>query len=244
MKASDSNLAGWTVAVLSSDAGLSSVASKPITAGAEAGTISAPKTAAVSVEGSVASIALSDIVTSDQNATKHIYSDSSFSQNKDVPISLAVGADTHVYITVTAKDSTTMYYDVTVKRLIVYAVLKNFDDFAGTGTSKAIVDADNTKFVRLTLGGAEVASSGYNVAPGSTVITLSEAYLKTFANGRYVFKAEFADGVSGDIVLLVNVASGSPKTGDSAGLVALWLTVILSAAGLAGLLARKERLLC
>jgi hypothetical protein len=62
------------------------------------------------------SITLADIVTA-SGSTASVYSKSDFAAGKDAPVALAPGADTHVYIEVTAEDgATTAYYDVTVNR--------------------------------------------------------------------------------------------------------------------------------
>lgn len=102
--------------VLSDNAALSTVAGQVITAGSEAGTVGAPKTASVNVVSSVSSVALSDIVPTDTNATVAQYSESGYSLNKDAAVSLAAGGATHVYVKVIAEDGTSLYYDVTVNR--------------------------------------------------------------------------------------------------------------------------------
>ncbi|MDR3072491.1 MAG: leucine-rich repeat protein [Clostridiales Family XIII bacterium] len=350
--------------LLSTDAGLYSVAMNRVTPGAEAGTSADPITASISVTGGVSSIATSDIRTTDVMATWHIYSDRGFSQDADVPVSLPIdGGDTHVYVKVTAENGTTiLYYDVTATvpdtlspvpgiggtittanasqtsltlnwtaasdnvtaaanlkyyvytsirdnissvsdctangtllnaggtanitsfgvgglpaattyyfnvlvedaagnraayqaanattlstetPPIVYPVLKQFDNFTGSGTVTARIDADHTKFMRLSLDGTEISPSSYTITQGSTVITLSEAYLKTYANGVYVLKAEFKDGISEDLSLRVNVQGTSanpgtgtsaggtnPNTGDNANPMLWWLVLVLATAGM------------
>lgn len=102
-------------------------------------------------------------------------------------------------------------------RIIIYSVLSDFGTFTGTGTVSAAVDADYTQFTNLLINGIEVDPNNYTITEGSTVITLSEDYLKTFANGTYVFAAEFTDGSSEDIGLKVNVPaepSGSDNNGS------------------------------
>ena len=65
----------------------------------------------------------------------------------------------------------------------------------------ATIDADHTKFIRLSLNNETVASSNYTVMAGSTVIIFSQDYISTLADGNHVFVAEFEDGVSGIIEL-------------------------------------------
>ncbi|MDR3085288.1 MAG: hypothetical protein LBU47_03130 [Christensenellaceae bacterium] len=109
----------------------------------------------------------------------------------------------------------------------LYRVLEHFDDFTGSGTSSARIDADYREFVRLWHDGEVVDPANYTITEGSTVITLKEHYLKTFRNGVYWFTAEFNDGWSEDIRLLVNVPGHAvPQTGDY-GAQAGWMLVLL-----------------
>jgi hypothetical protein len=126
---------------------------------------------------------------------------------------------------------------------VTYPVLHHFGTYAGIGTATAAIDADYTKFVRLLYKGGEIDPSNYTVTQGSTIITLKEEYLKTYAAGTYYFIAEFSDGTSENIRLDVAAPSDSlpttpttpttPATGDSANL-ALWFS--LSLAALCGLI--------
>ncbi|MCL2634172.1 MAG: Ig-like domain-containing protein [Oscillospiraceae bacterium] len=93
---------------------------------------------------------------------------------------------------------------------ITYIVVTSFGEWTGSGNATAKIDADHTKFIRLLLNGVVVDSSAYTVTSGSTVITLQEHYLKTLRNGKYEFIAEFVDGKSESIVLIVNVM-GNPN---------------------------------
>ncbi|MDR1188327.1 MAG: hypothetical protein LBK95_12885 [Bifidobacteriaceae bacterium] len=86
-----------------------------------------------------------------------------------------------------------------------YRVMEHFGDFTGAGTSSAKVDADSDKFVRLVRDGASVDAADYAVRSGSTIVTLSEAYLKTLVNGTHWYTAEYSDGTS-EPIRLVDVA--------------------------------------
>ena len=101
-----------------------------------------------------------------------------------------------------------------------------------SGTSTAKVDADHTKFTRLMLQNNVVAASNYTVAAGSTIITLNEAYLRTFANGTYTFRAEFSDNTYANIPLIVSTTFGHvPQTGiaDITGTVAvMWISILMT----------------
>ena len=113
-----------------------------------------------------------------------------------------------------------------------YTVLSNFTTFTGSGTSTARVDADHNKFVRLLLDGEVVNASNYTVTAGSTIITLNESYLRTFANGTYIFRAEFTDGYA-DMTLIVSSTFGNvPQTGvgDMTGTeIVMWLSIFMTA---------------
>jgi hypothetical protein len=102
---------------LSNDAGLTSVLGQTITAGVEAGTSGAPKTASISVANGVASVSAGDIVKHDAGATVTFYgTDSSFTTPEAGSVSLTAGSGTDVYIKVAAADSTALYYKVTINR--------------------------------------------------------------------------------------------------------------------------------
>jgi hypothetical protein len=98
------------------------------------------------------------------------------------------------------------------------------------------VDADHAKFTGLLYNGFDVDPSSYTTASGSTVITLKESYLKTFADGTHWFVARFSDGKSERIRLVVNTGAGNPgggtatpQTGDGADLW-LWMIALLTSA--------------
>ncbi|GHU07903.1 hypothetical protein FACS189431_3220 [Alphaproteobacteria bacterium] len=111
---------------------------------------------------------------------------------------------------------------------VSYLVLTHFGKWTGSGTATGTIDGDHLKFVRLTLAGDVVDGGNYTVTSGSTVITLSESYLKTLVDGDYTFVAEYSDGTSGEINLTIarptqvqvpeNVplleAKNLPQTGD------------------------------
>jgi len=113
-----------------------------------------------------------------------------------------------------------------------HPVLSHFGTWAGTGTSSARVSADHSRFIRLTRGGTEIASTHYTITSGSTVITLNESYIMTLADGTYVFRAEFSDGHA-DLNLIVSRGFGNvPQTGVAditLQVVAMWVSVFLAA---------------
>lgn len=102
----------------SNDAGIATIAGEVITAGTEAGTKEAPKTASVNVAHAKSSIGLADIGAA-ANATVKLYTDAEFSQEITGSSTLALtsGGATTAYIKVTAQDGITVQcYAVTINR--------------------------------------------------------------------------------------------------------------------------------
>jgi len=111
-------------------------------------------------------------------------------------------------------------------------VLSHFGTWSGSGTATARIDGDHTKFVRLLLHGNVVATTNYTTAAGSTIVTLNESYLRSFANGTYNFRAEFTEGFS-NLTLIVSHNFGNvPQTGisDMTGtIITMWLSIAMTA---------------
>ena len=96
-----------------------------------------------------------------------------------------------------------------------YTITQAFADFNGIGPRFAIINARFSEFERLTLDGEDVSPEHYAVTEGSTVITLSEAYLKSLATGTHTFVAQFMNNrqVDLNIIILSNTRLGLPGTG-------------------------------
>lgn len=128
----------------------------------------------------------------------------------------------------------------TTPTAVVYPVMTHFNAYTGSGDRTARIDADHLRFSRLLCDGILVNPSDYSIASGSTIITLSERYLKTLGNGTHWFVAEFTDGKSEGIRLDVNWqrqqnagnVSSAPQTGDSGNPAAWWIALWISALGL------------
>jgi len=131
-----------------------------------------------------------------------------------------------VVIRATAKDGSGVYQDFTITISgqggsvkpgpVAYPVMKHFGTWYRVGKVSAKVDGDDTKFVRLVKDGVVVDPSQYTVTKGSTVITFAETYLKKLKPGKHAYTAQFTDG-SSEQILLVVVAKGSQdstKSGD------------------------------
>jgi len=144
-------------------------------------------------------------------------------------ITFVMSGGANPLITITVADTSKNKYDV----------LNDFMKFDGTGDRFAKVDVSSSRFLRLEHKGAGVDPTNYKVTEGSTIITFTEAYLKTLANGTYYYVAVFTDGYA-DLTLVVDVQSttdpdtGSttdiPKTGDG-GLLWLLLAGCLAVVG-------------
>ncbi|MDR0853677.1 MAG: right-handed parallel beta-helix repeat-containing protein [Clostridiales Family XIII bacterium] len=127
--------------------------------------------------------------------------------------------------------------------LPTFTIMRHFGLYSGSGVSWAKVDHDHQKFLRLLYNGEAVDPSQYSVSEGSTVITLEEAHVKSYASGTHYFTAVFTDGQTDPIKLEISKADGAKadpksennsKTGDDANIA---LILILIAAALCALCA-------
>lgn len=82
--------------------------------------------------------------------------------------------------------------------------LFEFNTWTGSGVAAANIALDKDEFVKLTYNSKDVDNTNYTVTgtESSTVITLTEKYLKTFENGEYHLWGNFS-GAS--VVLQLNV---------------------------------------
>lgn len=86
-----------------------------------------------------------------------------------------------------------------------FQVLSHFDTYTGIETIAARIDADHTTFTGLWLGGQEVDPADYTITAGSTIITLANSHLEKLPNKTHYYIAEFSNGTSEPIRLMVNV---------------------------------------
>lgn len=103
-------------------------------------------------------------------------------------------------ITITAKKIT---YNYTEGAEQTYLVEKN-----STATFK--IDADYSLFSNLFVDGNLVDKSKYTVKSGSTIVTLSEAFMDTLTEGTHTIKVAFTNG--GEAVTTFEVASENSKS--------------------------------
>jgi uncharacterized repeat protein (TIGR02543 family) len=123
----------------------------------------------------------------------------------------------------------------------VYPVDKNFGVYDGSNDTTARIDYGHSdEFVRLVdnATGQPVDPKYYVVTNdnGTTVITLTNDYLKNLPAGNYYFTAEFSNGKSEPIFLQIPAKDsgkgGLPGTGDSSTLLLVSFAELLTAAGL------------
>jgi len=114
-------------------------------------------------------------------------------------------------------------------KLYDYTVVKDFGKSNGRDTVTAHINAKHTDFRALRLGDRALTENDFTVTQGSTVITLTKAFLETLPDGSHAFTAEFAKGNDTekvDLQLTMDRAA-VPKTGGVAS--AIVYTVLLSA---------------
>lgn len=92
-----------------------------------------------------------------------------------------------------------------------FVIIEAFKVFTGEGTVYTKIDAPIEKFTKLYVDGKELDASNYEVTSGSTIITLTEAYLKTLKNGTYDVEVEFTSGAVVSTELTVKVTLTHPS---------------------------------
>jgi hypothetical protein len=150
----------------STDAGLVTVLSQSITAGSEAGTKEAPKTASITLAAAAAAGAVkaADIVPA-TGATAKLFSDAAFETEADADagIALPVGGTTDVYILVTAEDEATkLHYKVSIalpQDVIATVKPSAVDDTTTTGLTVAFAGKVGST-VTIKLAGTNIDGNG------------------------------------------------------------------------------------
>jgi hypothetical protein len=200
----------------STDAGLTSVLSQNISAGGEAGTAAAPKTATISVANSVATVGLGGIVPA-SNATFKLYSNADFSTGEVTgvnTIDLTEGATTLVYIKVTAENGTTeLHYKVSVTRAGAQAstdagLTSVLSQNISAGGEAGTVDAPKTATISVDNAVATVGLGGIAVADDATFKLYSDANFSTEITG--VNTIDLSVGAN-DVYILVTAQDTTTK---------------------------------
>lgn len=87
----------------------------------------------------------------------------------------------------------------------------------GSGATLTITgDGDYADFSAVQVDGTNIDAANYSVAEGSTVVTLSNAYLESLGNGSHTFTIVWVDGTA-STTLTVKAADGSTDPGNSTG---------------------------
>ena len=116
-------------------------------------------------------------------------------------------------------------YDVTYGNGSVWTENNNNNGLTFT------VNGYHKKFAGIVINGAAVDEKYYEIAAGSTVITLKAEYLQTLPEGKYTLQVQYTDGsTDGDDIFTITKSDSAaasdttdspPKTGDNSNLVLL-----------------------
>ena len=96
---------------------------------------------------------------------------------------------------------------------------------------KVTIDGDFNLFVKVLVDDKEVDSSNYTVAEGSTIVTLSKAYLSTLSTGRHTMTTVFSN--SQNVQSFFNISRQeitNPSTSDN-----IYLYLVLGTISIIGL---------
>ena len=90
-------------------------------------------------------------------------------------------------------------------------------------------NADYSKFDRVEVDGATVASTNYTVSQGSTIVELSNSYLKRLSLGRHTISIVAKDGkATSGFTIKQGAAASSGKSGNGIWGIILFLTVVVA----------------
>jgi hypothetical protein len=101
----------------------------------------------------------------------------------------------------------------------VYDIIQGADQTytKGSGATLTITgDGDYADFSAVQVDGTNIDAANYSVVEGSTVVTLSNAYLESLGNGSHTFTIVWVDGTA-STTLTVQAANGSNDPGNSTG---------------------------
>ena len=146
---------------------------------------------------------------------------------------------------------------VWVKGLASTTNAQHFGTWTGTGTANGKSNEDETYLEALALNGvALTADTDFTTAPGSTLFTLTPAFLSSLANGSYTFRAFFYTGTAPviytDLTLTVlrsggttggsgSGANGVPQTNDINNTLGWTVVLAFVILGIFGLMAWRRR---
>ena len=101
-----------------------------------------------------------------------------------------------------------------------------------------------SKFREVKVDGVTVDPVNYTVTEGSTIITFKPEYLKSLSAGNHSFELVWTDGTAATNFTVAENAdqsAKSPKTGEDFSMALCTALLMVSCAGLAGMLAKRKR---
>lgn len=101
-----------------------------------------------------------------------------------------------------------------------------------------------SKFREVKVDGVTVDPVNYTVTEGSTIITFKPEYLKSLSAGNHSFELVWTDGTAATNFTVAENAdqsAKSPKTGEDFSMALCTVLLMVSCAGLAGMLAKRKR---
>lgn len=101
-----------------------------------------------------------------------------------------------------------------------------------------------SKFREVKVDGVTVDPVNYTVTEGSTIITFKPEYLKSLSTGNHSFELVWTDGTAATnftVVENIDQSAKSPKTGEDFSMALCTALLLVSCAGLAGMLAKRKR---
>ncbi|MCI8669814.1 MAG: starch-binding protein [Lachnospiraceae bacterium] len=113
----------------------------------------------------------------------------------------------------TGEESTTSEEDTTPEDGSVpnVVILEGKDvKYTGNGAYVLRLDRDINKFIEVLMDDVVVDPSNYTVTEGSTILTFSEAYLKSLSEGEHVVKVNFTDGFAETVLTVALSADSAP----------------------------------
>lgn len=137
---------------------------------------------------------------------------------------------------VSAEDKTKL--DALLAAAVDYKIVKGNGATWTSGDLSFTANGSFDRFVEVRIDGKLVDAEHYTAVSGSTVITLSEDYLKTLRSGNHTISIVFGNGQA-DGNFIIKPAASSPTTGDEI-LTAMGL-LCFSALALVALIAGKKR---
>ena len=101
-----------------------------------------------------------------------------------------------------------------------------------------------SKFREVKVDGVTVDPVNYTVTEGSTIITFKPEYLKSLSAGNHSFELVWTDGTAATnftVAENTDQSAKSPKTGEDFSMALCTALLMVSCAGLAGMLAKRKR---